>query len=77
MSVTKTEVVTPVLNPEGYIVVTQNTTTGAIALVGTSVYKTQALAKAALDAAADVVGQTTRYLILYTEARGGILATVS
>jgi hypothetical protein len=77
MSVVNTEVVTPILNPEGYIVVTQNTTTGAIALVGTTVYKTQKLAKAALDSASAIVGQTTRYLILYTEVRGGILATVS
>jgi hypothetical protein len=77
MSVVKTEVVTPILNPEGYIVVTQNTTTGALAMVGTAVYKTQVAAKAALDAAADVVGQTTRYLILYIEVRGGILATVT
>jgi hypothetical protein len=77
MSVVVTEVVTPMLNPSGLLVMTQNTTTGAMALVGTAVYKTQAEALAALEAAAAVVGQTTRYVIVRYDLLSGRLATVS
>ena len=78
MTVTRTEVVTPMLNPTGLLVMTQSTTTGAMALVGTAVYKTQAEAVAALIAAADApVGQTTRYVIVRFDILSGILATVS